>query len=57
MSLDNCEDHPFLISFTVISAAVDKEFMVCSIDVFSSAATEPPGLLPPPSVLNEPVPW
>ena len=39
-----------------LDVAVAIEFIVCSTIVSSSAAPEPPGLLPPPTVANDPVP-
>ena len=51
MSVDMVDDQPFLISLTVIPAAVLMELTVCSMLVFPVAATEPPGAFPPPMVV------
>ena len=46
------DDQPFLISLTVIPAAVLMELTVCSILVFPVEATDPPGSFPPPMVVS-----
>ena len=51
MSVDRVDDQPFLTSLTVIPAAVLREFTVCSTLVFPVEATDPPGSLPPPTVM------
>ena len=51
MSVDMVDDQPFLISLTVIPAAVLTELMVCSMLVFPVEATDPPGSFPPPTVM------
>jgi len=48
MSADSFDENPRRISLTVISAALERELIVCSIFVALSAATAPPGSLPPP---------
>ena len=47
MSVDMVDDQPFLISLTVIPAAVLIELTVCSMFVSFPEAIDPPGSLPP----------